>query len=59
MTTDEQGVWEAPDGTRWFYFPPWREWTGWQPHEDGHWQLSAEDFRRLYPDAPPWDAERR
>jgi hypothetical protein len=47
--------WEAPDGTRWFYFPPWREWTGWMPHEDGHWQLSVDDFRRSYPDAPPWD----
>jgi len=48
-------TWEAPDGTFWFYYPPWREWTGWRPHEDGHWQLTAEEFRRRYPGAPPWD----
>ena len=47
--------WEAPDGTCWFYFPPWREWTGWQPHEGGHWQLTIEEFRAAYPDAPAWD----
>ena len=44
--------WEAPDGTRWFYTAAWDEWTGWEPGEDGHWQLDGEEFRRLYPEAP-------
>jgi hypothetical protein len=48
-------TWEAPDGTVWFYYGPWGEWTGWMPGQDGHWQRTAEEFRRTYPDAPPWE----
>jgi len=47
--------WDAPDGTIWFFFPPWREWTGWMPGEDGHWQRTVEEFRKTYPSAPSWD----
>lgn len=48
-------TWTAPDGTVWLYYGTWREWTGWMPGEDGCWRVPAEEFRRAYPSAPPWD----
>lgn len=61
---DPDKPWEAPDGTRWLYFPVFGEWNGWNP-------LSAEgsdqwvagmlmtrtiaEFRKSYPGAPRWD----
>lgn len=57
--------WVASDGSHWFYYPPWDEWTGWMPHEDGHWQLTDTEFRDAHPEAPcprgcrdrtPWSA---
>jgi hypothetical protein len=47
--------WEAPDGTRWFYYPPTAEWNGWVPGEGGTWTWEVSRFRRLYPEAPRWD----
>jgi hypothetical protein len=41
---------EASDGTRWLHFPAFGEWTGWVPGEDGVWNLTEEEFGRLYPE---------
>lgn len=44
--------WQAPDGTRWIRDPGQREWTGWQPGEDGTWTLTEDEFTLSYPEAP-------
>lgn len=55
---DDEGVWDAPDGTRWLYSGGnIAGWTGWQPGEDGTWFMSRADFRRVYPSAPDWDRQ--
>ncbi len=41
--------WEAPDGTRWLWFPQFCEWHGWMPGEDGLRILTPEEFRGSYP----------
>ena len=48
-------VWTAPDGTRWQFYEPDREWQGWQPGEDGTWFWQVSEFRAAYPEAPDWD----
>ena len=48
--------WEAGDGTRWLYFPQFREWHGWVPGEDGLFVLDEGEFRRGYPEAPRLEA---
>lgn len=49
-------IWEAPDGTRWFWTGGHIQgWTGWQPHEDGHWFLSPGEFHHQYPTGPYYD----
>lgn len=55
MTEPGPETWTAPDGTVWFFHAPWRTWTGWQPGEDGQWTWGIEEFRKVYPEAPPWD----
>ena len=51
MPPDE---WVAGDGTHWFWTGGTiNGWTGWMPGEDGHWFYDREEFRRMYPDAPP------
>jgi hypothetical protein len=42
--------WEAPDGTRWLWFPQFGEWHGWIPGEDGLWILTPEEFRDSHPE---------
>jgi hypothetical protein len=42
--------WEAPDGTRWLWFPRFGEWHGWMPGEDGLWILTPEEFRDSHPE---------
>jgi len=49
---DEVNPWEAPDGTRWLWFPQYGEWHGWEPGEDGLWLLAADEFAALYPKGP-------
>jgi hypothetical protein len=51
--------WVAGDGTNWLYFPQFREWHGWEPYEEekGLYVYGVAEFRRWYPDAPPWDTE--
>jgi hypothetical protein len=48
--------WVAIDQTRWLYFPQYGEWHGWAPGEDGLFVYTVAEFRRIYPDAPAWDA---
>jgi hypothetical protein len=58
MTEDDPppDEWVASDGTHWFWTGgKINGWTGWMPHEDGHWFLTSEEFRRSYPAAPAWD----
>jgi len=40
---------EAPDGTRWLWFPRSGEWHGQLPGEDGLRVLTPEEFRGSYP----------
>ena len=47
--------WEADDGSRWLYFPQFREWHGWMPGEDGLWVQTIQDMDRFYPQHPMWD----
>lgn len=47
--------WEPGDGTRWLYFPQFREWHGWVPGEDGLFIQDVAEFREIYPDAPSWE----
>lgn len=47
-----EAPWEAGDGTRWLYFPQFREWHGWNDGEDGLFILDAAGFRAVYPEAP-------
>jgi hypothetical protein len=51
-TPADDEPWEAPDGTRWLWFPVFQEWTGWQPGEDGLWSYTDEELRRIYPGVP-------
>jgi hypothetical protein len=56
----EVNEWVAADGTHWFWTGgKINAWTGWMPHEDGHWLLTSEEFRRIYPEAPAWDTAQR
>lgn len=51
--------WVASDGTRWLYFAQFKEWTGWQPGEDGVWSRTVAEFRADYPEAPRVDDKAR
>lgn len=43
-------VWQAPDGTEWLYSPEFDVWNGWQPGEDGLWELTPAEFAAAYPE---------
>lgn len=57
MSVPAEEAWEAADGTRWLYLPVFDEWTGWQPGEDGVWNLSRATFEHLYPEGPKVDTD--
>ena len=40
----------ADDGTVWVYSPELNIWTGWEPGEDGVWNMTPADFARFYPE---------
>lgn len=40
----------ADDGTRWIYSPEFEIWNGFEPGEDGLWELSPDEMERQYPE---------
>jgi hypothetical protein len=38
----------ANDGTRWVYSPELSIWNGWEPGEDGLWEMSPAEMQRYY-----------
>lgn len=55
MPVSGNAPWEASDGTRWLHTAG-IGWTGWEPGEPGVWIMTPSEFRRVYPEAPTWDA---
>lgn len=40
----------ADDGTRWIYSPEFNIWNGFDPEEDGLWELSPDEMANDYPE---------
>lgn len=52
-------TWEADDGSKWLYFPRFREWHGWMADKDGIRVQTIQDMDRFYPQHPAWDEAER